>query len=93
MECGWCQCTEEERGDHDLGGPSSVAEAEIVSNDGNEPLAWAIDDTRSHYPCSIAAESHGHGEGLLAMRPRAPEEFVEVKGNPWQVAEILQQRE
>ena len=84
----------EEHGDEgDKGGEAAVAGDEIVGQGGDEPLPGAVDDAAARHPGGVAAEAHGHGEGLLAAGAGLLEGVVQHEGHPGQVAEVLQQGE
>ena len=83
---------DEDRRDQDLRRPASVAEREVVGDDGDQSLARRVDDACRHHPRRVAAEPHAHRERLFAVRAGAAEERVEVERDARQVAEVLEQR-
>ena len=68
---------------------ASVAWHKAVRQYGNQPLPWGLNDAAGRYPCGIAAKAHAHRQCLLSMRPRLLKQAIQIKGNPWQQAEIL----
>ncbi len=62
------QHPDEDGGDQDLGRPATIAQGKVVGDDGDQPLARAVDDAGSDHTGSIAAEAHHHAQGLLAVR-------------------------
>ena len=84
----------EEQGDAgNHGGKSAVAGDEIVGEDGDEPFPWRINDAASGHAGGVAAESHAHGEALLAAGTGTLKGTVQVKRHTWQIPEVLQQCE
>ena len=56
-----------------------------------EPLPWRIDDPASGHPGGVAAQTHAHGEGLLAAGAAPGQSTVQEEGNPGQIPHILQE--
>ena len=73
--------------------PASIAEREVVCDDGDDTLALAIDDARRDHPSGIASKAHTHREGLLAVGSTSAEELIEVEGNTREVTEVFEERE
>ena len=92
-EVGGREGPDEDRRDEDLRRPAPVAQREVVGDDGDEPLAGAVDDARRHHPRRVAPEAHAHRQRLLAVGAGAAEQRVEVERHPGQVAEVFEQGE
>ena len=60
--------------------------------DGKQPFPWGINNSAACYTGCITAQSHTHCQCLLAAGMRPLEMPIQMEGNPWQIAQILQQR-
>ena len=69
-----------------------VAGNQTVGQDRQHALARGVDDAAAGNACGVAAETHAHGQCLLAAGTAALKRFIEVIGDTRQIAQILQQR-
>ena len=67
----------------------SVAGHKIVGDHGNDPFPWGIDDAASYNTGRVASKSHAHGKSLLAAGMAAFKWFIQIIGDPGQVAGVL----
>ena len=77
-------------GQKDLRGPATIAEGEVIGDDGDQAFAWTVNYASGDHPGRIAPEAHHHAERLFSMPTGSLEKLIQVEGHAREVTKVLQ---
>lgn len=83
--------SDEDGGESDQHGKPAVARHKAVRHHCGQPLPPGGDDPASRHAHRVASKSHTHGKSLFAAGSGTFEAAVQIKGQPREIAQILQQ--